>query len=667
MSNNTVDCVDFFTPVRFEGAAATVGQQALTLIDSLFYFGGRVAIVAPEYSENERTATILQEEEMSWWQTAVKLAACAVLVLPGVSILTWAIPAALLVSKAVFRFGYDFRVCGQKLADGVEEIGAIVQGVLAQGVRKKADEVAFINPKLLLGEVKLEGEGIELNFAEVFINKKREVIPVQKPCDSDGSGRGAPYVRYPGSPYEALLKIAQDKTDRYFWEGNLHYGSPIMHLLQHPNNHLLTAQGVLTFLTSENSEGSLPLHSLNRESLMEALQLAKDHAASIDLHKVDPVTKETMFSKWAGLGFEKLTQKFLEIDPTVISQTKGQSTSFFAKALLEGHEEEARILLQAMDAQKVKLSPRDIWRKKAFSNDCSFTKKSFLKLPDELRHQLLKIANIYVNKDFLLKLRECGMRVPQAPPERASIFSYTMDAIDVEDALRAFFADLRNLNLLLTEEEFSEKEISQYVSKGKDVGRILGRNYMEKEIKRLRLQHVKVPKKMAVIQPEDKERSSIICTVAKNGSMNFFCLDLEIYAEKIVPIQRAATKEVMLEFLELLRVTGFNDFYGYNFFMGRNQAGDEGIYCIDTEYPNFSSMPCFDNIGMACGSLMKKEDHPWLQQELNQRHRDFQGSKEALGEAARQKWQAQKPLFIENGFKDRKLKPFVFPIADLVK
>lgn len=664
---NDADCVNFFTPVRFSGEAVTVGQTALTLIDSLFYFGGRVAVVAPEHSEDGYTGTIVHEEEMPWWQTASKVVVCAALVLPVISTMTWTIPAGLFISKAVLRYGYDFRVSGQTLPDGTKEIGTITDGILFHGTRTKVGEEAiFISPKLLLGEVELEGEEIELNFAEVWLEGRREVIPVVKPYNKDKPFYGKNYIRYPGSPYEALLKIAQDKTKRYGWVGSLHYGSPIMHLLQHPHNHLLTAQGVLACLTSVNSEGSIALHSLNRESLMEALQLMQDHGVAIDLHKIDPVTKETLFSQWAGSGFEHVTRKLLEIDPTAISQTKGRETSFFAKALDEGKEKEARVLLQAMEAQKIRCTLHDAWLKRAFLNDCNFTKKSFDKLPEGLKRKLWKVANVFVHKEFLQKLRDFGMKrlQPQLAPIGPAIFSSSMDAIDVEHALKTFFADLRKENLLLTKEEFSKKERSLYISKGRDLGRILGRNYIEREIKRLGLRHVKVPKKTAVIQPEEKEQTSIQCSISTAGDMKLYCSDIEVYAEKITAIKRFASKEMMLEFLELLRVTGFNDFFGYNFFMGRNERGEEGIYCIDTEYTNFSSLPCYSNIG-SIGSLMKEEDHQWLERELNQRFDDFKANREALVEALSQKWEEEKPHFIENGFKDRKPRPFILPIADL--
>lgn len=146
--------------------------------------------------------------------------------------------------------------------------------------------------------------------------------------------------------------------------------------------------------------------------------------------------------------------------------------------------------------------------------------------------------------------------------------------------------------------------------------------------------------------------------------MDIKCPHLQIYAERIEPLERNATRAEMKGLLDLLEATGFNDFYGQNLLIGKNQNGEEGIYFIDTEYTNFSSLPCYDNIGML-GRLMAQEDHPWLQEELNKRVNLFLSQKEARKSALQREWEQQKPALIEYGFADRR-KPFVLNIADLV-
>jgi hypothetical protein len=647
--------IGFWTPVKYENQPTTLGQKMRQGADSYFKFGGKVAVVIPGVIENGSTGVKLQEEQAVCWQTALKIA----------SYFTVILPVLMCVVKVISRAFYPFHMCQRTLPNGTQESGTFVNGVLQQGVRIQGEQYTFLRPKLLLGEVKLAQEGIELNFAEVTINGRTEIIPVQKPYQEGVFDHNDQYVRYyAGSPNEALLKIAQDTTSRYVWSGNLHYGSPIKFVLQHANNYLLKTQEFLAHLLTPNQQGTLPLHTVNKSSLLEILELARDNNTPINLQTADPDTHETLFSKWAGTGDIKLTQELLAIAPSAIQQTAGREVSFFMKAILGGHMEEAQVLLQAMQEQQVELTPTDQWIQKAFTDDCNFTNEQFLQLPIELRCKVYQIANIYVQKKFLQKLRDFGMHQPPAAPEKASLFSYNMDAIDVENALRDFLGNLRRDGLLLTKGEFAQKDPARYCHKYDDVGRILGRDYIERTAKCLNLPHIKVPKKTAVIEPRDEDGPSLQFTVSRDSRMGLQCPELQIYAEKIELIDRKATRQEMMGLLDLIEATGFNDFFGQNLFMGKNQAGEEGIYFIDTEYKNFSCLPHYNGIRML-GKLMAAEDHPWLQEELNRRVALFEPRGPAMGEALQQEWTVQKPVFIEHGFADRR-KPFTFAIADLV-
>jgi hypothetical protein len=444
----------------------------------------------------------------------------------------------------------------------------------------------------------------------------------------------------------------------------LHYGSPIKFVLEHANNRLLQTEAFLTYLLTPNGDGRLPLHTVNKSSLLEILELARSNHVAINLGTVDPITHKTLFSKWAGAGDVELTRALLAIDPSAIQQTEGREESFFMRAVLGGFAEEAQLLFQAMQAQGIAPTQTDQWIQKAFTNDCNFTNEEFLQLSIELRQKMFKIANICIHKECLQKLRDFGMRQPPAQPEGAALFSYNMDAIDVEETLQTFLGNLRRDGLLLTKEEFAQKDRARYYHKYDDIGRVLGRDYIERTAARLNLPHVKVPKKIAVIQPEDEHAVALEFTVTRGGGMDLKCPSLQIYAERIEPIERKATRAEMTGLLDLIEATGFNDFFGHNLFMGKNHNGEEGIYFIDTEYHNFSSLPSFNNIG-SLGALMAREDHPWLQEELNRRLDLFRPQREAREHALQEEWEQQKPAFIGHGFADRR-KPFAFNIADLV-
>jgi hypothetical protein len=510
------------------------------------------------------------------------------------------------------------------------------------------DQTVFVRPKLLLEGVKLAEEGLELNFAEITVNGRTEIIPIKRPYQKGTYNQPNEYTRYSGSPYEVLLKMAQDPARRE---------SPVKRALQHESNRLLKKEVFLTYLLTPNGQKTLPICTLSAKSLLEVLELAQENRVDIDLG-----VAKTLFSKWTGLGHVQLAEALLKVDPSLIQKPEGQKISFYANALLRGQMEEALFLLQTMHSERIELTAADQWMQKASMNDCNFTNEEFTQLPTELQRQVYQIANIYVHKELLERLRTLGLYENPAPPEEAALFSVNMDAIDVEKTLRGFLIGLRKEGLLLTRDEFSEKNPSLYYHKFNNIGRILGRNYIEETAKRLKLSRIKVPKKTAVIQPKNPTSPSIAFTISQSGGMGLYSSDLQIYAEKIVPIDRKATREEMIGLLNLIEAIGYDDFLGNNnLFMGKNQAGEEGIYFIDTEYKDFSSLPQFEGIE-SLRDLMRKEDHPWLQEQLSLL-RSKCGEKD---KAQKESWALQVPVLIEHGFADRR-KPFTFAIEDLTQ
>lgn len=644
--------IPFWTPVRYDNQPVSIGRKLGEYADAYLYLGGKIATVIPGTASKNGLGVQFQEEKLPCWQTALKVISYATLIIPVLAFIV----------KAICRNLYPFYESARILPNGTEEKGAFINGTLQQGVRIEKGETYFIRPKLLLGEVMVDG--VEFNFAEVTLEGKQEIIPLQRPYDIHSFRNKEEYTRVKGSPYEALTKMAQDREPRGVWKGGLHYGSPIKFILNHPNNHLLTQKEFIDYIMTPDEKGQLPLHTINRDSLQDVIEIAKEMNVRLDLHAPNPVTGETLFSQWAGRGEVMLVRALLEIDPSAIRQTINREVSFVAQAILRGKAEEAALLLSAMKEQNIELSDTDRWIVKAFRNECSFTEEEFIHLPIHLKKQIYQIANVYIHKQLLQKLRELGMVEPPAEPERAAIISYNMDAIAVEETLRGFLMGLRKDGLLLTQEEFSKKERAVYYHKGDDVGRVLGRDYIERTAKRLGLGYVKVPKKTLVIKPENEGSAHIHFKVSRDGMMMILSEDLQVYAERITPIDRKATQTEMKGLIDLIIETGYNDFFGHNFFMGRNQSGEEGIYFIDTEFTNFPPLSEFNQI-RRLKSLMAEKDHPWLESELMRRFKPIWDQENEKEKAIFDHWQTIKESFIEHGFAHRR-KNFALPIADFI-
>jgi hypothetical protein len=154
-----------------------------------------------------------------------------------------------------------------------------------------------------------------------------------------------------------------------------------------------------------------------------------------------------------------------------------------------------------------------------------------------------------------------------------------MDVLEMHEQLQAFLKDLRSQKLLLTQTEFNQLSSENYKEKGSDIGRILGRNYIEKKACELGLKHVKAPRKMIVI---DDEIPSIKLRTSAGLDIEAPKGGIAIYAERIQASNRKITSEEVSELLRLFEATGFSDIHWGNVIIA-----EDGIYIIDTEFTNF--------------------------------------------------------------------------------
>ncbi len=525
-------------------------------------------------------------------------------------------------------------------------------------VQIRDGQMIFVKPKVLLGEVEPPNEGIELNFIEVEIDGSLEVIPVQRPAGQP-SYSGQEYTSYPGSLEEALFKMARDCKYRTSWSTDgRHFGSPIGHILKRPHCKV-TVESFLTFLNTPTAEGLLPIFSINKKSLEEVLELSRYH--SIPLQLVCPKTGETLIGKWVGREAVKIVQALLFHQCPV-------KPAYLSEALIYGGAEEIELLNTALQQQaSLEMSIEDQWLMRAFRDEVDFSEQEFSALDPELQTKLARVANTHVSRNFLQKLREVGWQKQPTTPEKAAILSSDMDALHVEEAFRQFLVDLRQKGCLLTKEEFAQLPAGNYKGKwnGAAIGRILGRDYIAKTAERLQLKHIKVPKKIAVIE---SSAPSIAFTVNQYSCLPIHSEQLSIWAEKIKPLQEFVNREEMLELLDLVEETGYNDCGGDNICLATNQAGERGVYFIDTEYMNFyNGFHPFRGYGgiPSLGGLMAPADHQWFNEQVKGRFEAYNKKKaeeqEEVLQAAKQRNQA----LLAHGFGDR-TKPFVFPIAEIL-
>lgn len=528
--------------------------------------------------------------------------------------------------------------------------------VLEEQTKFKIEEgkVVYIEPKVLFGGAKIS-EDHELNFAIVKTDGKQKLVAVR-------SARGGKeYKTYEGSAFEALLKLAQDKEPRCSFSFDRHYGSPIGHFLKHPNNSIITEEEFFKFILEKDEVGTPRICTLNSASTCEVLNIIKEKNIPINLHDKN-ATGETLFTLWAGKGYSKIIEIILELDPSVIEQTQGQKKSALIEAALTGSKEEADLLVNAMEKKNIQLSPEEAWIKRAFKNDNTFSEEEFTKLDQELKIKVFFVANAFANEDVVKKLKTLGMDEAPLFWPGPDIFANNMDIVTTRNIMENFLKGLKKDGLLLTEEEFSNLDKGNYISKIDQIGRIQGKNFIERLVKENGLKHIKVPKKIAVIKSGLESVSFRLKSVS-------FCVDrslelipkkdqLTIYAERVKPVDRKLSLEEAIEFMVILEKTGYSDFAGQNFFIA-----EDGIYFIDTEFKDFFLPVPFDAIS-AIKNLLDPKDIEKFLAEYRKREEAYNKENETRDEQENGYRKAFKNPYknLANGYRKHK---FAFQVSSL--
>lgn len=418
-------------------------------------------------------------------------------------------------------------------------------------------KLVYIKPELLFGGAEISWNQ-QVNFALVKTDGVRKLVPVV------GAEYGDEHAPYEGSALEALLLIAQHGEFKGHINGNRHYGAPFALLLNHPNNSLITKDELFKYIVPE-------ICTLNSQSTLEALTLIKD---------IPTESIGALFTQWAGKWNGGITKALLELDPCVIDQVQGFKNSPFIKAVLQRNEEEAELLLNAMSNRGINPSHEEKWIVRAFKNICAFSDEKFTKLDEDLKIKIYFVANAYGHEKLVKKLKPLGMETVPVFGQFPNFLASNMDIITARTAMDAYLKGLRKDGQLLTAEEFSKFDKNDYISKNNDIGRILGRNFIEKLAKENGLKHIKVPEKIAVIK-EGLETVSFHV----NSRLELKPKEdhVTVYAKRIERVKRNLSLEEAIELMIILEKTGYGDFCGDNIFVAA-----DGIYFIDTEQKDFS-------------------------------------------------------------------------------
>lgn len=506
--------------------------------------------------------------------------------------------------------------------DGVIETGRFDDFCWHIGTRAEKETTIYRLPDTLVKGYSLDRG---LIWADIE-GEKRLIVIHKKPGSGDYS---CEYIQIKEELIPTLTEILKEENDVS--------EKSIQEILSGPIN----CEDFITSLFNTNS-----VFSLQPYPLQILLKIIKKNGLIVNLHQKHPETGETLLNRYANKP--NILQILIDIDPTLIRRTEDSEIAF-VRALLSGNRKGAAMLFNAMESQNIPLLPRELLFKKVAFSEGEVTLEELRSVSKEDQQIVYQLVNIYSQLNVVRTMKALGFNRSEdlLMREGPSIFGCNMDVLEMHEQLQAFLKDLRSQKLLLTQTEFNQLSTENYIEKGSDIGRILGRNYIEKKARELGLKHVKAPRKMIVI---DDEIASIKLRTSAGLDIRAPEGCFTIYAERIQESNRKITFEEVSELLRLFEATGFSDIHWGNVIIA-----EDGVYVIDTEFTNFWVHRFYFENGSQYAEMEKivhalpSEQQQTLIDELNIKIETYQSNEEERNEQRMLRLKAEQAALQKSG------------------
>jgi hypothetical protein len=254
------------------------------------------------------------------------------------------------------------------------------------------------------------------------------------------------------------------------------------------------------------------------------------------------------------------------------------------------------------EKQNIPFNNIEKWQIKVLSNDPNFSDENFLNLSIKDQKAVYQTANNLCNVPFVERIKNLNPALEPISETvlngnvviQPSITSQFMDVVTIKNIIFHHLKEFRSSNQLFKEDEIPNKisfDNNWIKKKGNSFGRILGSSYLELLINNLQLKHIKVPKKILIINLEKNEKKSVTINPLAQRMITIHIPHSYIYVEKITGLlkpdgKRKFTQEEIQELFTILEASQYSDLNVENFIVT-----DNAIYFIDTEF-----IPGFDNI-----------------------------------------------------------------------
>lgn len=272
-----------------------------------------------------------------------------------------------------------------------------------------------------------------------------------------------------------------------------------------------------------------------------------------------------------GLGPEISTSNYHITD-------QKKSKSELSKALCRGDFDRIQCL---KSEHKCEFTLEESWQIKVFEN-IDFIDDEFLSLEQITKNLVYRTANNLNNIALVARLNSLGMKTREGIIRRPSIVSQTMDISTIHRVILVTLNKFRKEGLFLTKKEFEhQKKSHSWVEKCR-FNRVLGSIYISELIEQLKLKHIKVPEKKAVIRSTDLVAITF-CVRQDDKMMDIYSDEVSVYAKKIQSVERLLSRNEIFEILTIIKAANYSDLNLDNFIVS-----NDGVYIIDTEFKSFS-------------------------------------------------------------------------------
>ncbi len=505
-------------------------------------------------------------------------------------------------------------------------------GVLCRGVRFSKGEYEFFGPERL-GHNEILFFGKFYVFAFVEINEKRQLALLEKD--------GGSYRLFKQPPLPVLFNQTMSTFSSLIKE--------VIDCLVAP----ISPGEIVKYAFEIGHDGEPRIFSLQQNDVLSILRQAQKLQIPFNFHASSPKTNQTLFEKWVVKGGAELIRCMLDMDPTCIDQTKAQQTSFVRQILNSGWGEERVVLLkEAMKARNIPLSENDLWVDRIYQGDSSFKDEEFLDLDPTLQKELYLTAHACSHIELVDRMNRLGMKQHPIPPRGPTPLSVNMDLVEQRKAVESCLLELRAEKRFLLPDE-APHNLKSFHNNQDDFSRVLGAAFVKKTVQRLGLKHIDAAETFAVLKSD-------IPSIHINTEHGTFIqsADMDIYAEKIVEVDRFVSLEEAHELLDAIEATGFTDIHRGNFMVTKDK-----IYFIDLEWGNFQKHADYGFMGRLL-SLVRPEDQDTLLANINARIEAHQKNMEehevSLKATQHFEEESRKTFFCGRGL-------YEFPIASIMK